>query len=219
MRKLWLIGAFFLALAGWSAPASAQCVSVGGSSGPAPLPGMSCLSDPTILTYSASSIGLQPAASATDIACIQGAASTVIRLNSIAVSGTAATQIVVPVILMKRASLDTGGTPATGNALPAAAKHDSNNAAAAATFNAWTANPTVVDSSPGIIGVGNLNLSKTDGTNGLGAPMTIFDYSEANYSQKPILRTAAQAICVNLNATSPSTGAVNIWFRWTEATQ
>lgn len=219
MKKLLLALGLWLGLtASAFAQAQGTCLGVGGVN-TTPQPGVVCPTEPTVLTYAATGIGIAPAASATDIACIQGATGKVIRLQRIRISGTAGTQVVVPGVLMKRASLNTGGTPATGNALPVAAAMDSINTAASATLNAWTANPTIVDSSPGIIGVADLILAKTDGTNGIAVPFTEFDYSEANYMQKPTLRTATQAICVNLNATSPSSGLVNITFHWTEALQ
>lgn len=215
MKRIILSIAFLLGL---SVAAQAQCIAVGGINS-VPVPGLNCLSEPSVASFSATGIGIVPAASVTDIACIQGAAGIVIRVQRITLSGTAGTQIVVPATLMKRASLDTGGTPATSTALPVAAKKDSSSAAAKASLNAWTANPTIVDSSPGIIGSSNLLLSKTDGTNGIGAPATVWDFSEMNYSTKPILRTAAQALCINLNSTSPSSGLVNVTFDWTEAAQ
>lgn len=198
--------------------AQAQCIGAGSTLN-VPQPGVNCNSEPTIASYAATGIGIAPAASATDIACIQGSATAVIRVQSIRVSGTAGTSIIVPVVIAKRASLNTGGTPATGTALPAAAKLDSNNGTAGASFNAWTANPTIVDSSPGLIGAANLVLTKTDLTGGAAAVETLFDWSRAVFHQKPILRAAAQNICVNLNATSPSSGLVNVTFTWTEAAQ
>jgi hypothetical protein len=207
-------------LLGLSAPGLAQvpCVGIGGVNS-VPQLGVACNQEPAVATYAATGVGIAPASSATDLACLQGAANIVIRVQRIRVSGTAGTQIVVPVLLMKRASLDTGGTPATSTALPVAYAMDSANVAAKATLNAWTANPTIVDATPGIVGSADLILAKTDGTNGAAAPYTLFDFDAAEYMQKPALRTAAQAICVNLNATSPSSGLVNITFIWTEAGQ
>ena len=49
-------------------------------------------------------------------------------------------------------------------------------------------------------------------------PYVLWDYAERNFAQAPLLRTAAQQFCVNLNVTSP-TALVNVTFRWTEAPQ
>jgi len=184
-----------------------------------PAPGVSCLLEPTAPSFAATGIGIVPASTATDVACITGSATKVVRIQTIRVSGTAGTQIIVPVVITKHASVNTGGTPATGTALPVPYALDSSNAAATATTTAWTANPTIADSSPGIIDIGDLILSKTDGTNGAVAPYTLFEYNERNFMQAPLLRSAAQQICVNLNSTSPSSGLVNVSFKWTELAQ
>jgi hypothetical protein len=217
MKRFLLSFALLFGLA-TAAQAQVPCIGVGGVN-TVPQVGVTCVQEPAVASYAASGIGIVPAGSVTDIACIQGAANTVIRIQRVRISGTAGTGIIVPVALMKRASLDTGGTPATTTALPVAYAMDSNNATAKATLNAWTANPTIVDTSPGIIGVQNLVLTKTDGTNGIVAPETLFDYDAGATIQKPTLRTAAQALCVNLQATSPSSGLVNVTFAWTEAAQ
>lgn len=210
LLSLLLAGA---ALAALPNLAQAQCLGVGGIN-TVPQTGVTCPSEPTVPTYGATSIGLVPAAAATDIACLIGSATRTVRLQAIRMSGSG-TAISVPVIIMKRASLNTGGTAATSTALPAAYPFDSGNAAATATLNAWTANPTIVDTSPGILSNANLGLVATT----VGAavqPYLLFDYTERFYSQAITLRGAAQQFCVNLNATTP-TALLNISFRWTES--
>lgn len=212
-----------LALAAWAlAPSGASAQVQCGAINTVPSVGITCLQEPFAPTYSATAVGLVAAATPTDIACLQGAAGKVIRLQSLRISGTITTQLVVPVFLVKRASLDTGGTPATSTALPVAYALDSSNAAASASLNAWTANPTINDSSPGYIDSANLTLSKADSTNGSGAGLqTLFEYNERNFMQAPLLRTAAQALCVNLNSNAGTmTGnAISITFKWTELAQ
>ena len=215
MRKLLLAGVAWAAL---SAPALAQnqgCVGVGGVN-TVPTIGVSCAQEPTTTTYGATSVGLIPASAATDIACLSGSATKVVRLQMVKISGSG-TAISVPVLLKKNASLDTGGTAATSTALPVAYALDSANAAASATVTAFTANPTINDTAPGILDNGNLGLVATT----VGAavqPYVLWDYAERNFAQAPLLRTAAQQLCVNLNATSP-TALLNVTFRWTEAPQ
>lgn len=212
MKKLLLALGFWLGL---TALAQAQCVAVGGINS-VPQTGMNCLSEPSVASYAATGVGIIPAASATDIACIAGSASKVIRIQSIRVSGSG-TAISVPVLVRKNASVDTGGTLGTGVILPVAYALDSNFPASAATLASYTANPTVTDSAPGIISNANLGLVAT--TVGAGVqPYVLFDYQERLYSAAPTLRAAAQQICVNLNATSP-TALLNVTFRWTEAAQ
>lgn len=212
MKKLLLSLGLLLALA---APASAQCVGVGGINN-VPQPGIVCGTEPIVPSYAATSVGLVPAAAATDIACLTGSATKTIRLQAIRVSGSG-TAISVPVIIRKNASADSGGTPATTTALPAPYALDSTNAAASATTIAWTANPTVNDTTPGILDNGNLGLVATT----VGAavqPFLLFDFSAQRYAQPPLLRGIAQQICVNLNATTP-TALLNISFKWTEQGQ
>lgn len=214
MRKLLLSLGFLLGLAG---SASAQCIAAG-SVNNVPQPGIVCQSESIAPTYAAVGIGIVPASSATDIACLQGAAGIVVRVQSIRVSGTAGTSVIVPVVIKTHATIDTGGTPASSTALPVPKPVDSTNAAAKATANAWTANPTITDSTPIIVDAADLMLVKTDGTNGASAPFTNFNFADP-FRQPVVLRGAAQEVCVNLNATSPSSGLVNVAFSWTELAQ
>lgn len=215
LKKLLL--ALALAL-GVPASALAQgCVGVGGVN-TVPQVGVSCASEPTTLTYGATGTALAVVTGATDFACIAGAAGKVMRIQNIRVSGTVATASVSsPIVVMKRASLDTGGTAATGVALPVAYALDSINAASAATLVSYTANPTINDTSPGIIdgGIVSFNLTTAVGQNPL-----VFDYSGRLYYQAPTLRAATQQICLNAQATT-FTNAVSatVSFRWTEANQ
>lgn len=201
-------------LLGLTTLASAQCAQVSGINS-VPVPGITCASEPIVTTYGATSVGVVPASAATDLACITGSATKTIRLQYVRVSGSAGTLINVPITLLKRASADTGGTPATSTALPVPYSLDSSNAAASATTIAYTANPTVVDTSPGILDndIVALVTTGTASTNGA----IIFDYTARNFMQAPVLRGIAQQLCVNLNATTVTSGVVNITFRWTEA--
>lgn len=213
MKKLLLSLGLLLGLL---ATASAQCISVGGVN-TVPQPGVTCLSEPTVDTYAATGVGIAPAASATDIACLTGSATKVIRLQRIRVSGTAGTLITVPVLITKHASANTGGTAATGTALPVPYPLDSTDATVSATATAYTANPTIADSTPGIIAAATLSLNTTTALVGQGE--LTFDWMTRLYAEAPTLRGIAQQICVNLNATSPSSGLVNVSFVWTEAVQ
>ena len=212
MRKLLLaLGLLFLATPSW-----AQCISVGGVNN-VPQPGVVCLSEPIEPTYGATAVGITPASTASDIACLGGSATAVVRVQRVILSGTASTGVTVPVTLLRRAAADTGGTVTTGNAILTPVALDTNNVAVTASAAAWTANPTVNDTSPAFIAAGNLALPKTDGTTYTsGAPTLLFDFSNRNYSQAPIIRGKAQNFCVNLNTISVSTGLVNVTFHWTE---
>ena len=105
-------------------------------------------------TYSSAFFGLVSAASATDVICITGSASKVVRLVDIKVSGTG-TAATFPITVLRRATADTGGTAATTTANPGVttqiASRDTGqglNTAATATLISYTANPTINDTSP-----------------------------------------------------------------------
>jgi hypothetical protein len=167
-------------------------------------------------SYSASAIALVPAASATDIFCISPGTSRNIAIKRIEISGTAGTAITTPFLVYRRASLDTGGTAATGLALPVAGKLNPADPASSATLTAYTANPTIVDSSPVLLDSILPTLAvTTTANNGIVAG----DYGEsmAWFIHSLILQKGTtQQICINLNAVSVSSGVVNINMFWTE---
>lgn len=220
MKRLALLG---LALAGGLvSPAFAQvntnnggCVGANGINS-VPRSGVSCPSDSIAPTFGATSIGLVPAASATDIACITGTATTIVRIQQIRISGSAGTLVSLPVVITKHASANTGGTAALTTALPVPYKFDNNNPAPLATTTAYTANPTIVDAAPGIIDAGTVSLNVTTAVGG--APLA-FSWTTRAYNEAPVLRGVAQQLCVNLNAVSVTSGLLSVSFMWTEQNQ
>jgi len=207
MRKLLLSLGF---LVGLTSLASAQCVGVGGVNN-APFPGMNCAMEPTVDTYGFTAVGIIPAASATDIACLTGSATKVIRVQMIRVSGSG-TAISVPVTITKHIVANTGGT----SSAPVVYALDSASPAGTATALAYTANPTIT-AGAGILDNGNLGVVATT----VGAavqPYVLFDYLSRGFSMAPVVRGVAQQICVNLNGTTP-TALLNVSMRWTEAAQ
>lgn len=169
-------------------------------------------------TYSAVSIGLVPAASATDVFCISGSSTKAISIKRIAVSGTAGTLVTLPVTLLRRTTLDTGGTAATTTALPVAASNQTSQPAATATLTAYTANPTINDASPTYFGTRTVSLNTTAAlANG---PPIIWTFGEqvSTFSHAPNLLAGSttQQYCINLNAISVTTGVMNIEITWIE---
>ena len=218
MRRFLLALVASLAFAG-AAQAQTACPSVGGVNN-VPAVGITCNQEPGNPTYAATSFGLIPvAAGPTDVACIGGAAGKVIRVQSIKVTGTG-TAISIPVYINKHVSLDTpaGAGSALTTAIPVPYPLDPNNPTVAATTRAWiTANPTITDAAPGFIDSQILPLAATTvGTAIIGT--VLFDWRGRNFMQAPILRTAAQEVCVNFN-TVALTALLNITFTWTEAAQ
>lgn len=206
MKKL--LGLFLaLALLGASAPAFAQVNTV---------PEVGVISAiQKARTYSAASVGLVPASSATDIFCINASATASVSVKQIILSGTAGTAITTPVLLFRRASLDTGGTAATSTALPVGVTNFSADSAATAVLTAFTANPTIVDSSPALLAAPAISFSVTTGTN---SPFTLQAGSSVDFFTKAydLLKGSTQQLCLNLNAVSISSGVLAISIEWTE---
>lgn len=169
-------------------------------------------------TYSAASVALAPAASATDIFCISGSSTLAVSIKRIRISGTAGTLVSAPFTLVRRASLNTGGTAATGAALPVAAPHISTDSAATATLTAYTANPTIVDSSPLYFRSDYLTLPVTTAGTSI-APLvweageTVATFTKAFDIPKG---TTTQQYCINLNGVSVSSGLLHISTTWLE---
>lgn len=213
MRRILIALAALLAFA---SVAQAQCVGFGVNN--VPQVGVSCQQEYSAPTYHAVGIGIAIAATPTDVACITGSATRTIRLKKARLSGTANTAINITTLLTKHTVANTGGTPATSTALPTASPNDSLFAAATATLQAYTANPTV-DASAIIVNAGTLFLPVTStASNSTGL---IFDWSTGGIAlAPPTLRGIAQQYCVNFNGvTAPSSGLLNVEWVWTEATQ
>lgn len=211
---------FVLSLAlllGLCAQASAQgCIAAGGVN-TVPQVGVVCLSEPTTDTYGAMGYGIVPASTATDVACITGSATKVVRVQLISVSGTAGTLVTLPILITKHATANTGGTAAVTTALPTPYAFDSTDAAASATTTAYTANPTIADAAPGQIAAQTASFNVTSAlVAGVGAT---FDWRQRNFMEAPTLRGVAQQVCVNLGGISVSSGLLAISFVWTEAVQ
>jgi len=168
-------------------------------------------------TYTASGVLMVPAASATDLICLNGSTSKNVSLKEIVVSGTAGTAITTPILINLNHSLDSGGSANTGLALPVAAPLNTNNAAATATLTSYSANPTVNDSSPNLLGVWAQSFAVTTGatTPTIWPGASAVDLFVQGYD---IIKaaTVVQQICLNLDGKSISSGLVNVTFYWTE---
>lgn len=168
-------------------------------------------------TYTATSVGLVPAASATDIFCINASSAKTITVRRVVIGGTAGTAITTPFLLYRRVSQDTGGTAATSLALPVAVPHISSDAAATATLTAYTANPTVVDSSPSLMGALLVDLPVTTAAGGRVDVERIFGTGSDMFSKGlDLIKGSTQQLCVNLNGVSVSSGVLSITAEWTE---
>lgn len=170
------------------------------------------------VTYSAAFFGLAPAASTTDLVCIAGSASKVVKVQQIELSGSAGTTLSLPATVLRRTSVNTGGTAASTTANPAntVSKRDTANPTHTATLISYTANPTIVDTSPTYIASKQLAVSLT--TMATVSIPAVFDWGpdNSNLNQPPTLRGAAAQICVNFNGTSLASGLITGSITWTE---
>lgn len=168
-------------------------------------------------TYHAISVSLVPASAATDIFCLNGSTTKTVHLDQVWVSGFSGTAITVPVIIKLNHSLDTGGTAATGLALPVPASAISTDPASTATLTAYTANPTIGDSTPSYLGAQAISLAVTTGA---GVPVQFLPSTAADMFNKgwdiAPAATVVQQLCIYLNAATISSGSLTIWVEWTE---
>jgi hypothetical protein len=204
-----LLGALF-------APAAAQTPAGGINTVPAPGVSLAYISR---ATYSAVWIGLAPAATTTDLVCISASSTKTVRLQSMKFSGSSATTLSLPVTILRRASLDTGGTAASTTANPAntIGKRDNGNATATAVLISYTANPTINDTSPTYLDSAQLAISLTTMAT-VSIPVT-FDWAKdiENFVQPPVLTAGStQQICANFNSTSLASGLITGSITWTE---
>ena len=142
----------------------------------------------------------------------------------IVLTGSAATAVAVPIQVVRRASLDTGGTAATTTANPGVttqiASRDTTvatNASASATLISYTAVPTINDSAPVYVDSTVLGLAAT--SVGVVSAPTVFDWSRdiENLLQVPTLaKGSTQQLCVNFGTTSITTGVLTGQITWTE---
>lgn len=168
-------------------------------------------------TYSAVSIALVPASSATDIFCINGSSTKAISIKRVELSGVAGTAVTAPFTLLRRATLDTGGTAATSTAAPVATPNESSDVAATATLIAYTANPTINDSSPVYLRSDYLTLPTS--SSGSNSQFFWAGGEEVGWFTKALnipKGSTAQQYCINLNAVSVSSGLLHIAITWVE---
>lgn len=158
-------------------------------------------------TYSASFNGLVAASSPTDIWTISGSSSRTIRISRITVTATQSTSAQRDILLIKRSSANTGGTSTTATI----ASHDSNNIAPTAVIRGYTANPSGLGTSAGVlrtrkvfIGAGTSNSDEF-----------LIEFGTRN-DQALVLRGTAEFACINLNGVTSASNSFNISVTWTE---
>lgn len=171
----------------------------------------SCLHTPP--TYSTSVTGLVPATlGATDIFTIQNPVGSgiVVRVWVVALSGTAVTAITVDAGIVKRSSLNTGGTSTSPPAVP----HDSNNPAALAVVKAYTANPTSLGTLVGVKRSVKFPLLLA----GAAVSAPAFElYTRSGKPQQGYVLRPGELLGINFTSTVVIGGSVDAVFEWTES--
>lgn len=173
-------------------------------------------------TYSSSFFGLVPVVTiGTDQVCISGSATKTVRVQSIKIWGTTATAPqAVPISLVRRASLDTGGTAAATTANPGIttqiSKRDTSYPAATAVLVSYTAAPTITDAAPTYIDTQLLSMPIV--TSVMAPTPVDFNFAKdiENLLQVPTLVGVAQQLCVNNAVALTNASAWNGTIIWTE---
>lgn len=163
----------------------------------------------TKATYSAATLGLLSAASATDIFTIIGSGTKTVRIRRLEITGFSASGGMIDVQIIKRSAADTTGTSTTLTAVP----HDSNNSAATAVVKAYTANPGALGAAVGPLVNFKMVLPIAAGTNP-NLPVR-YTFGEAG-CQNIVLRGAAENIAINLNGVTVTGGNFDITITWSE---
>lgn len=174
-----------------------------------PAPGttgtLSVSTDSSVRTYTATG-NITLAAAATDIVVATGSASTTIFIDDVQITGIATASGSTRMLLVKRSTNTTGGTPAAASVGPI----DSSNSAASAGVTGFTANPT-----PGA------SVSTLDdwyqGFNIATASNSTEHHSKPELNdQRYTLRGISQAIALNLNGATVAGGVISYRFVFRE---
>lgn len=151
----------------------------------------------TKATYAGAVLGFTPAATPTDIFQVVGSATKIVRVLRVSVSGIATAAATIDLQLIKRTAANTGGTTASVTIN----QYDSNDSAATALVNKYTANA-------GALGAGTTLRAQALNLGAAGAAGTIvWDFSTRN-GKGLVLRGIAQSLGMNWNAAAVPAGTV-----------
>jgi hypothetical protein len=146
--------------------------------------------NPFAPTYSVAGLTVM-AGSQSDVVCVEGPASGAARVLYVYVSGFGGGGLIT-VSLIKRSSLDTGGTSSTitpGN-------RDSTSPASTVTVRAWTANPTTLGTQVAQLDFQMAFLARSDDRYPFPAQFSFLN------GQPLTLNGPTEALCINLLATA-----------------
>lgn len=147
-------------------------------------------------------------ASATDISCLLNGGGKVGRLVRVAASGRAAAAAAFDILLIKRSTLGSGGTP---TALTAGAHDSADSAASLAVFT--YASAPAVGTQVAIYRAQQTILIPA----GTAAAYNPVEFLFGVTNDKSLVLRSFQGVCLNMNGTSAPAGmALNIEWKWTE---
>lgn len=165
--------------------------------------------DPARAAYGFSVFGMTPAATATDIVTLGGAAGKVIRVRQIVISGVATANGNVPIVIHRRTTANSGGTSTT----PTPGQRDGTDDAATAVVRQYSANAASLGTSIAPIDGGRLGISATGSAS---IDRFVAQYGWLN-EKAPVLRSATDFLAINLNgATLPAGLVMDVAIWWTE---
>jgi hypothetical protein len=172
------------------------------------------VSHPTLPpTYSTSVTGLVPRAlGATDLFTIENPVGSTILIHVwvVAASGTAVVALTVDMGIVKRSTLNSGGTFTT----PATVAHDSQNPPAQATVKAYTNNASSLGALVGTKRSVKFPLLAS----GVAVSTPTFEiYSKAGKPQQPYTLRAGELLGINLGSLAIVGGSMDLVFEWTES--
>lgn len=140
--------------------------------------------------------------SAGDIFCIAGSATKIVKVKGVRVSAIASQAVNSSISIIRRSTLNSGGTPSSVTIVP----NDTNNPASTATVTAYATAPTP-GTQVGIVRSQKLSIA-TATTTAFAANPALFQFS-VYWDQPLILRGVNQNICVDVDATAGGTWEVD----------
>lgn len=170
-------------------PASSRAVPCGSATTPTIVSG-----NTSTPTYSSAVTG-QANSSAGDVYCVAASATKTVKVKGVRVSAIASAAIVSDVVINKRSTLNTGGTPTAVTVVP----HSSENPPGTATVTSYATAPTP-GTLVGAVRSQKLPITTTSGT--LAPSPTLFQFSV--YWDQPIIlaKGSTEALCVTVASTA-----------------
>jgi hypothetical protein len=145
-------------------------------------------------TYSVATAGITVPALPTDMACFEANASYA-QIMRVTVNGHAAVAAVASVLLIKRSTVDTGGTPTTFTGVP---RYSLGTPAAGANLKAYTVVPTPLGTTVGTIDEEDALI--VPGGSSTGGNPARFDFTKG----APLVVYGTEALCIAASSTASS---------------